>query len=134
MIKTDLNILIVDDMLTMRKIVSKCLKEIGLSALTEAKNGKEAFDLVKGTSPKFDLVISDWNMPEMTGIELLKSLRADADFAKMPFLLVTAESEQHQILEAAKAGVDAYITKPFTAETLKVKLEEVAEKYTQLKQ
>lgn len=133
MLKTSLNVLIVDDMLTMRKIVSKCCKEIGLENLTEAKNGQEAFEKLKDSEHTFDLIISDWNMPEMTGIELLKSVRGDNTYKELPFLLVTAESEQHQIIEAVQSGVDAYITKPFTAATLKEKLEQVAGKYPALK-
>jgi two-component system chemotaxis response regulator CheY len=114
-------ILIVDDMLTMRKIISKILRELGYSDITEACNGKEAWE--KAQEGNFGLIISDWNMPVCTGIEFLKLVRADARTSKTPFLLVTAEAEQHQIIEAIKSGVDQYVVKPFSRDGLKTKLE-----------
>jgi two-component system chemotaxis response regulator CheY len=116
-------ILIVDDMLTMRKIVSKVLREIGFSDITEACDGKEAWQKLTTTQEPFGLIISDWNMPNMTGLDFLKQVRADRKFCKTPFLLVTAEAEQHQVAEAIKSGVDQYVIKPFGQDNLKAKLE-----------
>ena len=116
-------ILIVDDMLTMRKLVVKICKELGFSDLTEATDGAKAWEAISSAEPPFGLVISDWNMPNTTGLDLLKRVRADQRFKKLPFVMVTAEAEQHQILEAVKSGVSNYVIKPFTAETLKEKLE-----------
>jgi two-component system chemotaxis response regulator CheY len=123
-------ILIVDDMMTMRKLVGKACKEIGFTDLTEASDGIQAWQKVTEANPPFGLIISDWNMPNSTGIDLLKRVRSDSRFGKMPFILVTAEAEQHQIVEAAKAGVSNYVIKPFTAETLKEKIEQVHKKIT----
>lgn len=114
-------ILIVDDMLTMRKIVSKILRELGYSDITEATNGKEAWE--KAKDGHFGLIVSDWNMPVCTGIEFLKLIRADEKTSKTPFLLVTAEAEQHQVTEAIQCGVDQYVVKPFSRDGLKTKLE-----------
>ena len=114
-------ILIVDDMLTMRKIISKILRELGYTDISEATNGKEAWE--KARDGNFGLIISDWNMPICTGIEFLKLVRADERIGKTPFLLVTAEAEQHQIIEAIKSGVDQYVVKPFSRDGLKAKLE-----------
>jgi two-component system chemotaxis response regulator CheY len=116
-------VLIVDDMLTMRKIVSKVLREIGFSDITEACDGKEAWEKVNNAPEPFGLIISDWNMPNMTGLDFLKSVRASEKFKKTPFLLVTAEAEQHQVAEAIKSGVDQYVIKPFSQDNLKTKLE-----------
>jgi two-component system, chemotaxis family, chemotaxis protein CheY len=116
-------VLIVDDMLTMRKIVSKVLKEIGFSDITEACDGKDAWQKVITAPEPFGLIISDWNMPNMTGLDFLKQVRADQKFSKTPFLLVTAEAEQHQVAEAIKSGVDQYVIKPFSQDNLKTKLE-----------
>jgi two-component system, chemotaxis family, chemotaxis protein CheY len=126
----DLNtkILIVDDMMTMRKLVAKACKEIGFTVFEEASDGALAWAKVAEANPPFGLIISDWNMPNSTGLDLLKRVRSDTRMAKVPFILVTAEAEQHQILEAAKAGVSNYVTKPFTAEILKTKLEQVHKK------
>lgn len=116
-------VLVVDDMLTMRKIVSKVLKEIGFSDITEACDGKDALEKAKSAEPPFGLIISDWNMPNMTGLEFLKQIRADQKLGKTPFLLVTAEAEMHQVAEAVKSGVDQYVVKPFSQDNLKSKLE-----------
>jgi two-component system chemotaxis response regulator CheY len=118
-------ILVVDDMLTMRKLVSKVCKEIGFTDITEAADGALAWQAISTASPSFGLVISDWNMPNCTGIDLLKRVRGDGKTAKLPFVLVTAEAEQHQIVEAVKAGVSNYVIKPFTTDSLKLKLEQV---------
>jgi two-component system, chemotaxis family, chemotaxis protein CheY len=114
-------VLIADDMLTMRKIVSKILKELGFTDITEAQDGQEAWTKVQGGG--FGLIISDWNMPNCTGLEFFKRVRADANLAKTPFILVTAEAEQHQVAEAIKSGVDQYVVKPFSKDALKLKLE-----------
>ena len=116
-------VLIVDDMMTMRKVVGKSCKEIGFTDLTEANDGADAWTKINGATPPFGLIISDWNMPNSSGLDLLKSVRADSRFSKIPFLLVTAESEKSQIMEAIKSGVSNYVIKPFTTDTLKEKLE-----------
>jgi len=121
-------ILIADDMMTMRKIVGKACKEIGFTDLTEAVDGTDAWQKVTEASPSFGLIISDWNMPNASGLDLLKRVRSDSRFGKTPFILVTAESEQSQIVEAAKAGVSNYLIKPFTAASLREKLEQVHQK------
>jgi len=115
-------ILIVDDMLTMRKIVSKILKELGYSDITEAVDGNDAWEKVQASNG-YGLIISDWNMPNCTGIDFLKKVRADAKHVKTPFVLVTAEAEQAQVAEAIKSGVDQYVVKPFSKDILKGKLE-----------
>ncbi len=119
-------VLIVDDMLTMRKIVTKILKEIGFSDITEASDGQEAWE--KSQVGGFGLIISDWNMPNCTGLEFLKRVRADQKLAKTPFLLLTAEAESHQVAEAIKSGVDQYVVKPFSKDSLKIKLESAYKK------
>lgn len=126
-------LLIVDDMMTMRKLVSKICKELGFTDLQEAKDGAEAWNIVQTTNPPIGLIVSDWNMPNMSGLELLKRVRSDAKFAKTPMVLVTAEAEQHQIVEAVKAGVDNYVVKPFTSDILKAKLEAVHKKIAGVK-
>ncbi|MGE3609333.1 MAG: response regulator [Bacteriovoracaceae bacterium] len=124
-------VLVVDDMSTMRKLVSKILKELGFTDISEAADGKEAWEVISNaaTAP-FGLVVSDWNMPNCTGIDLLKRVRSDQRFKKTPFILVTAEAEQHQVAEAVKAGVDQYVVKPFNKDQLKAKLEMVHKKYS----
>jgi two-component system chemotaxis response regulator CheY len=119
-------VLVVDDMLTMRKIVTKILKDLGFTDISEAQDGVEAWE--KAQSGKFGLIISDWNMPNCTGLEFLKKVRADANLSKTPFLLVTAEAEGHQVAEAIKSGVDQYVVKPFSKDGLKVKLESAHKK------
>lgn len=123
-------VLIVDDMMTMRKLVGKVCKEIGFTDLTEASDGAMAWESINKASPPFGLVISDWNMPNCTGLDLLKRVRGDSRFSKLPFVMVTAEAEQHQLVEALKAGVSNYVIKPFTADSLKEKLEAVHKKIT----
>lgn len=114
-------ILIVDDMLTMRKIVTKILRELGFVDITEAVDGQEAWE--RAQTGKFGLIISDWNMPRCSGLEFLKRVRADQNLAHTPFLLVTAEAERDQVAEAIKSGVDQYVVKPFSKDGLKTKLE-----------
>ncbi len=122
-------VLVVDDMSTMRKIVAKVCRECGFTSIAEAADGKQAWEAVQQAQPPFGLIISDWNMPNCSGLEFLKLVRADEKHKKTPFLLVTAEAEQTQVIEAVKAGVDQYVVKPFTVNDLKAKLEIVYKKY-----
>lgn len=124
--------MVVDDFATMRKIIKKVLSELGYTNVEEAEDGKPAFEAIKKASAEgrpFEFVISDWNMPGMTGIDLLKSVKGDPQLKHLPFLMVTAESEQKNIVEAAKAGVSDYVVKPFNAQTLKMKLERIYAKH-----
>ena len=123
MFALDTRVLVVDDMLTMRKIVVKICKEIGFTDITEATDGANGWQAISSASPPLGLVISDWNMPNSTGLDLLKRVRADSRLGKLPFIMVTAEAEKHQIMEAMKAGVSNYIVKPFVPESLKEKIE-----------
>lgn len=123
-------ILVVDDMLTMRKIVIKTCKELGFTDIIEAPDGALGWQALTTAKPAVGLIISDWNMPNCSGLELLKRVRGDSRFGKTPFVMVTAEAEQHQIIEAIKAGVSNYVVKPFTPEALKEKLEAVHKKLT----
>lgn len=118
-------VLIVDDMMTMRKLVTKIMKEMGFTDITEAADGGKAWDAVNAAAAPIGLVISDWNMPNVTGLDFLKKVRGDERFAKIPFLLLTAEAEKHQVVEAVKSGVDGYVVKPFAAEALKEALQKV---------
>ena len=121
-------ILVVDDMMTMRKLVSKTCKELGFTDIVEAADGALAWEAIQNANPPIGLVISDWNMPNCTGLDLLKRVRGDQRFGKLPFVMVTAEAEQHQIVEAVKSGVSNYVIKPFTGDALKEKLEAVHKK------
>lgn len=121
-------VLVVDDMMTMRKIVSKTCKEIGFTDITEAADGIQAWEKISSGTEPFGLIISDWNMPNCTGIDLLKRIRADSRYGKLPFILVTAEAEKTQIIEAMQAGVSGYVVKPFTADSLREKIEAVHSK------
>lgn len=123
LIDTSLKVLVVDDMSTMRRIVKNVLKQIGFSDLTEAENGQDALTKLKGGG--FGLVVSDWNMPVMLGIDLLRAIRADPELKNLPFLMVTAEAQNENIIEAEQAGVSNYVVKPFTAEALQGKLEKI---------
>ena len=125
--------LVVDDFATMRKIIKKVLTELGYTNVEEADDGKPAFaalQTAQANGTPFQFVISDWNMPGMTGIDLLKACKADPNFKNLPFMLVTAESEQKNIVEAAKNGVSDYVVKPFNATTLKGKLERIWTKHS----
>ena len=108
------------------------LKQIGFESIDEAENGEDALRKLKGGD--YGLVVSDWNMPIMEGIELLKRVRSDPHLKDIPFLMVTAEAEKEKVIEAIKAGVDNYIVKPFTGEVLKEKLEKIAQKKPTLKE
>ena len=125
----NLKILVVDDFSTMRRIVKNLLNELGYSDISEADDGKTALPMLQAGN--FDFVVTDWNMPGMPGIELLKAIRADERLKGMPVLMVTAEAQREQIIEAAKAGVSGYIVKPFTGQTLKEKLDKIFERYAQ---
>ncbi len=115
-------ILIVDDMKTMRKLVMKSCKDIGFSDFIEAEDGQKGWSVLN-ENQSVGLIISDWNMPNCSGLELLKRVRADQKWKTLPFVLLTAESEAAQVSEALKAGVSNYIVKPFSTDTLKAKLE-----------
>lgn len=128
MFPSNTKFLVIDDFSTMRKIIKKTLNELGYTNIEEADDGATALPLIQAAQAKgepYGFIISDWNMPQMQGIELLKACKEDPKLKLIPFMLVTAESEQKQILEAAKAGVSDYVVKPFNAATLKAKLEKV---------
>ncbi len=131
MFNTALKVLVVDDFPTMRRIVKNLLKQIGFENIDEAEDGMMA--LQKLQKDKYGLVVSDWNMPNMEGIDLIRKIRQDAALKDTPFLMVTAEAEKEKVIEAIKAGVDNYIVKPFTAEVLKEKLEKISDKRKSLK-
>ncbi len=122
--KPDMKILVVDDFPTMRRIVKQLLKQNGFINFVEAEDGKQALDTLKADA-NIEFVVSDWNMPNMTGLELLKAVRKDEKLKHLPFLMVTAEAEKENIIEAVKNGVNNYVVKPFTAQTLKEKLDKV---------
>jgi two-component system chemotaxis response regulator CheY len=123
-----MKILVVDDFSTMRRIVRNLLVELGFSSplIQEADDGENALILLR--SQPFDLVVTDWNMPNMTGIELLRAIRAEPKMKGLPVLMVTAENNRDQIIAAAQAGVNGYIVKPFTAITLQEKLAKIFER------
>ena len=123
-----MKILVVDDFSTMRRIVRNLLVELGFTntLIHEAEDGNAALTLLR--SAPIDLVVTDWNMPNMTGIELLRAIRADAALKAMPVLMVTAENNRDQIIAAAQSGVNGYIVKPFTAVTLREKLDKIFER------
>ncbi len=119
----NMKFLVVDDFSTMRRIVRNLLKELGFTNVDEAEDGVAALSKLRGS--QFDFVVSDWNMPNMTGIDLLKQIRADAGLKHLPVLMVTAEAKKENIIEAAQAGASGYIVKPFTAATLEEKLNKI---------
>ncbi|MCX8110297.1 MAG: response regulator [Syntrophorhabdaceae bacterium] len=121
-----MNVLVVDDFSTMRKIIKNVLKQIGIESVLEAENGKIALDLLK--KEEVNLIISDWIMPEMTGIDFLKACKEDEHIKKIPFIMVTAEAQKGNIMEAIKSGVDNYIVKPFTPEKLQAAIEKAKER------
>ena len=122
----DMKILVVDDFSTMRRIIKNLLRDLGYSNTTDADDGSTALPMLQAGD--FDFLVTDWNMPGMTGIELLKAVRADPKLASIPVLMVTAEQKREQIIEAAQAGVNGYIVKPFTAGTLKEKIDKIFER------
>jgi two-component system chemotaxis response regulator CheY len=123
----NLKILVVDDFSTMRRIVRNLLKELGYTNVDEAEDGVVALQKLKGNN--FQFVVTDWNMPNMTGIELLRAIRADETLKALPVLMITAEAKKENIIEAAQSGASGYIVKPFTAGTLEEKLNKVFDKY-----
>lgn len=121
-----IKILVVDDFSTMRRIVKNILKQLGYENIEEAEDGAQAYNKLK--SGGFGFVVSDWNMPNMDGLDLLKKIRSDPELKDLPVLMVTAEAEKEKVIEAIKAGVSNYIVKPFTAEVLKEKMDRIFEK------
>jgi len=119
----NINVLVVDDFAIMRRIVKGVLRELGFKNIVEADDGSSALQELK--KDDFGLIISDWNMPKMTGLDLLKAVRADDKYKNIPFIMVTAEGQKDNVVEAIKAGVSNYVVKPFTPDTLKEKLEKV---------
>lgn len=120
---TNMRVLVVDDFSTMRRIIKNILRQLGFTNVVEADDGTTAWEVLN--KDRIEFVISDWNMPKMTGIELLRKVRASEEFADMPFLMVTAEAQQENIIEAVQAKVSNYIVKPFTAETMKQKIDKI---------
>lgn len=126
MANKNLKILVVDDFPTMRRIIRNLLKDLGYENVDEAEDG--AMGLEKLRNGSFDFVLSDWNMPNLDGLEMLKQIRADANLASLPVLMVTAEAKRENIIAAAQAGANGYVVKPFTAATLEEKLNKIFEK------
>jgi two-component system chemotaxis response regulator CheY len=119
----NMRILVVDDFSTMRRIIKNILRQIGFTNIVEADDGTTAWETLN--KDKIEFIISDWNMPQMTGIELLRKVRASEEFGDLPFLMVTAEAQQENILEAVQAKVSNYIVKPFTPEVMKQKIDKI---------
>ncbi len=126
---TDIKILVVDDMATMRRIIKSLLEQLGFKNIDEAEDGQVALKKLKENS--YDFVITDWNMPNMTGLELVQSIRSDEEIKHLPVLMVTAEAKKENVIAAIKAGVNNYVVKPFTAETLKEKIEKIFDSLSQ---
>ncbi|MCL7745420.1 chemotaxis response regulator CheY [Guyparkeria hydrothermalis] len=122
----NMKILVVDDFSTMRRIIKNLLKELGFTNIEEADDGQTALPLLK--QGNFDFLVTDWNMPGMTGIDLLRNVRADPGLAGLPVLMVTAEAKREQIVLAAQEGVNGYIVKPFNGATLKEKIDKIFER------
>lgn len=122
----NMKILVVDDFSTMRRIIKNLLKDLGFSNIQEADDGNTALPMLQ--QGDFDFVVTDWNMPGMQGIDLLRAIRADDKLKHLPVLMVTAEAKKEQIIAAAQAGVNGYVVKPFTAATLKEKLDKIFER------
>jgi len=121
-----MKILIVDDFSTMRRIIKNLLRDLGFNNTVEADDGSTALPLLKNGG--IDFLVTDWNMPGMSGLELLEQVRSDPSLAKLPVLMVTAEAKREQIIRAAQAGVNGYVVKPFTAAVLKEKIEKIFER------
>jgi len=122
-VSKNLRFLVVDDFSTLRRIVKNLLNDLGYANVAEADDGKTALPMLQAGG--FDFLVTDWNMPGMPGLDLLKAVRADPKLAKMPVLMLTAEAKREQIIEAAQAGVNGYVIKPFTAITLKEKIDKI---------
>ncbi len=119
----NMRVLVVDDFSTMRRIVRNILRQLEFDNIVEADDGATAWEILN--REKIDFIVSDWNMPQMTGIDLLRKVRASEEFCNIPFLMVTAEAQQENIIEAVQAKVSNYIVKPFTAETMKQKIDKI---------
>jgi two-component system chemotaxis response regulator CheY len=127
-LKNDAKILVIDDMSTMRKIVKNMLNKMGYNNIEEAEDGDPAWKMINEASDggkPYDFIVSDWNMPIMTGLDLLKNIRSSEKFKKLPFLMVTAEAEQANVVIAVKAGVSNFVVKPFSIQTLKEKIDKI---------
>lgn len=127
-LKSNMKILVVDDMATMRKIIKNMLTQIGFTSIKEAEDGIPAWKMIQDAQElgdPFQFIVSDWNMPGMTGLDLLKNIRSSENFKKLPFLMITAEAEQGNVVIAVKAGVSNFIVKPFSAQVLKEKIEKI---------
>jgi len=120
-VNKDINILVVDDFSTMRKIIKNLLRELGFTNISEADDGTTALPMLK--KYEFDFLVTDWIMPHMQGIDLVKEIRKDPNLSSLPVLMVTAEAKREHIVEAAKAGVNGYVVKPFTTQILKKKID-----------
>lgn len=125
----NMKVLVVDDFSTMRRIIKNLLRDLGFTNVSEADDGATALPMLQGGD--FEFVVTDWNMPGMQGIDLLRAIRADDKLKHIPVLMVTAEAKKEQIIAAAQAGVNGYIVKPFTAATLKEKLDKIFERLAQ---
>jgi len=122
----DMKILVVDDFSTMRRIIKNLLRDLGFANTDEADDGNTALPMLQ--TGKYDFLVTDWNMPGMTGIDLLRHVRADDNLKTLPVLMVTAEAKRDQIVAAAQAGVNGYVVKPFTAAVLKEKIDKIFER------
>ncbi|AWB59442.1 MULTISPECIES: chemotaxis response regulator CheY [unclassified Colwellia] len=122
----NMKVLVVDDFSTMRRIIKNLLRDLGFTNISEADDGNTALPMLKDGN--FEFVVTDWNMPGMQGIDLLRAIRADSNLSHIPVLMVTAEAKKEQIIMAAQAGVNGYIVKPFTAATLNAKLDKIFER------
>jgi two-component system chemotaxis response regulator CheY len=120
--------LVVDDFATMRRIVTGLLKELEFTKIAEAEDGSTAMKMLESGTIPVTFVLTDWDMPVMNGLELIKKIRATSSLAHLPILMLTAEAKRENIIEAAEAGVDGYIVKPFNAATLKKKIEKILER------
>ncbi|HLR78271.1 MAG TPA: chemotaxis response regulator CheY [Burkholderiaceae bacterium] len=125
MVQKAIKILVVDDFPTMRRIIRNLLKDLGFENVDEAEDGAQGLEKLRNGN--FDLVVSDWNMPNMDGLVMLQTIRADPELSKLPVLMVTAEAKKENIIAAAKAGANGYVVKPFTAATLEEKLNKIFE-------
>lgn len=128
MLDPKFRILIVDDMVMMRKALTKFCREIGLTNITEASSGREAWEEVRSANPPFDLIISDWNMPEGSGLDLLKQVRSEQRLSTTPIIMITSEKEKEQIEQAIKAGASDYLPKPFTSDSLREKIQHLLDR------
>ncbi|GHC55235.1 chemotaxis protein CheY [Alcaligenes faecalis] len=126
MVQKNIKILVVDDFPTMRRIIKNLLKDLGYENVDEAEDGQMGLEKLRNGN--FEFVVSDWNMPNLDGLEMLKQIRADANLSSLPVLMVTAEAKKENIIAAAQAGANGYVVKPFTAATLEEKLNKIFEK------